>query len=73
MVYTYKPKSYTKKTIVTGGAYAEVSEVVKVKKEEQENKKDKLKNVSITKSPVNSKISKISQDKLNKFVNLKLN
>ena len=32
MVYIYKPKSYTKKAIVTGGAYAEVSEVKKQNK-----------------------------------------
>jgi len=40
-------------------------------KNEEVSKKDKLKNFSIVKTPV-SKMDKLSQEKLNKFVNLKI-
>jgi len=63
MVYVYK----TNKKIV-GGAYNEVQ------KEEQIAKQDQKNNVTITKQPVSKNaINAISQEKLNKFVNLKLN
>jgi len=62
MVYVYK----SKKTI-TGGAFNEV------KKEEELNKQDQKNNITIIKQPITKTMNKLSQEKLNKFVNLKLN
>ena len=63
MVYVYKTKDK-----IVGGAYNEVQ------KEEQIAKQDQKNNVTITKQPVSKNaINAISQEKLNKFVNLKLN
>jgi hypothetical protein len=61
-----KTSSKYKKHIkqIVGGGTAEM-------KIEEVSKKDKLKNFSIVKTPV-SKMDKLSQDKLNKFVNLKI-
>ena len=65
MVLQFKGKK-NKQKVVVGGAYAEI------KKDEEVSKLDKLKNVSIIKTPSTAKANKISQEKLNKFVNLKL-
>lgn len=68
--YISKSKMINNK-IITGGAYKEVNPI---KIEEQQNKQDQQKNVTITTQPIKmDKMDKISQEKLNKFVNLKLN
>ena len=51
-----------------GGAYREMKPA---KTEEEKQKIDKMKNFSIKPTPETTK-NKISQDKLNKFINLKL-
>ena len=67
MVFIFKgrTKSLKKPNVITGGAYTEI------KTEEAQTKKDKAKNVSIINTPV-SKANKISDDRLKKFVNLKI-
>jgi len=64
-------KTSTNKTTfhkpIVGGAYSEVHVA-----EKDESKKDKLKNISIIKTGSVKDISP-SQEKLNKFINLKLN
>ena len=54
--------------ISVGGAY---SEMKPVKTDKEKEMMDKMKNFSIKKNP-ESKDNKISQEKLNKFINLKL-
>jgi hypothetical protein len=67
MSYKKGKKQYVfENKVIIGGAFAEI----KIDEKEKEDK-DKLKNFSIIKTKTSE--NKISDDKLQKFINLKLN
>lgn len=67
MVLVYKKNKKSLKNTIIGGSFTEVAS-----KERDQSKLDKLKNFSIIKSGPDNVISP-TEEKLNKFVNLRLN